>query len=753
MPWPRRVQLLQQLAGHRSGRHAPGAALGDFLVTRPQPPGPRLQRAIERLGLSALPLALSLDQPDDGAPPLPGMNEGYRLQIDAARGESTVELRAHSVFGALRGLETLRQLRDLTPSGQPLPALKIDDAPRFPWRGLLLDCARRYLPLDALKRQLDGMAAAKLNVLHWHLTDDQAWRLASTRYPRLQSHANADGCCYTLDEARQLVAYAAERGIRVVPELDVPGHTTALGAAHPELFSAPGPYQPERGFGVFKPCLDPRKPEVYEFLEHIVAEWAAVFPDPCLHIGGDEVEPTHWREALGLDPQVAHAAFNARLAAILAHHGKRLVGWDEVGEGEAAGLAPAELLLQSWRGPDHLQRLARRGHPVLLSAGFYLDQPQASAFHWRRPIVADPAPLPAGRPSQGWQLEIALPVMTLRARLLLWDKEAGACLVFDQQAPLACRVEPSPDGEGELRLALDTWMGETRAVLRRAGAEGGLSGHLRIGNVRYAATGTPLPDEPAAPPPAPAWDAESAARVQGGEAALWAELVGPEQLDLRLWPRLFAVAERFWSPLPDEDGGDEADLYRRLDQISAWSVQALGLHHEAQRLEGLRRLINEASSSQRFELLQRFAALLEPGQYYARQHSKKAAGRYHLDEPLNRLADTLPAENRAMQDLARAPLADPQRWRALLGQIQADQPALLALLEATPGLQALRPLAVHLPALCALGLELLDREALDGYAIDAARHRLDAASTMVDEVVLALAPALEQLLEARLCAA
>lgn len=724
MPWPRRVQ-----AGVLVG------AAG--LVTAPQAPGPRLQAAIRRLGLADLPLVLSLDQADTGAPPGPQMNEGYRLHIDA-RGRA--ELRAHGVFGALRGLETLRQLRDLAPAGQGLPALRIDDAPRFAWRGLLLDCARRFLPLDDLKRQLEGMAAAKLNVLHWHLTDDQAWRLASARYPRLQSHAVPDGLFYTPEQARELVSFAAERGIRVVPELDVPGHTTALAAAYPALFCQPGPYQgayrPERGFGVFKPCLDPRQPAVYEFLEAIVAEWAEVFPDPCLHIGGDELDPEHWL-ALGLEPRATQAEFHARLAAILARHGKRMLGWDELGDVPLPGVAAQDLMLQSWRGPDPLQRLARRGHPVLLSAGFYLDQPQPSAFHWRRLIVADPAALPVGRPSRGWQLEIALPVMTLRARLLLWDGGA-AVLAFEQQSPQACRVEIGACGT--LRLALDSWMGPCQLRLDSDG-----TGCWRIANVRYALRAAALGEEGLhLPEPAPAWDAESAARVQGGEAALWAELVGPEQLDLRLWPRLFAVAERFWSPA--EVAGDEDELYRRLDLVSAWSAQALGLRHEAQHLEGLRRLI-PGEDEAGLALLRRFAALLEPGQYYARQHSKKATGRYHLDEPLDRLADVLPAENRAMQRLAQAAPAEWPQWQALLRQCQQDQAALLALLQRQPRLRALLPLAQQLPGLCALGLDLLEPGGRPDAA--AARVLLDAASPMVDELVLALAPALQALLEAR----
>jgi hexosaminidase len=693
-------------------------------------------RAMLRRGADLGDLTLRLDTPDDGAPPPPGMDERYRL---AVRTDGIV-LHAATVFGALRGLQTLSQLRQLrAENGKTWPCVEIIDAPAYPWRGLLIDVARRWLPLPVLKRQLDGMAAAKLNVLHWHLTDDQGWRLASERYPRLQSHASG-GQCYSLAEARELVAYAGERGIRVVPELDMPGHTTALAAAYPELFSAPGPYEIERGFGVFKPCLDPRKPEVYEFLDHILAEWATVFPDPFVHVGGDEVEGSHW-QALGLEARAAQALFNRRLLEILARHGKRMLGWDELGEDEAL---PAEVMVQSWRGPDSLARLARRGHAVLLSAGFYLDQPHASAYHWRRPILPPAAPqlhCLAGELARHWRLHLDLGVQQLRAELGLVEDKAGqwrGWIAFEGQTPLA--LQTLVWRGAELRFGLDTWMGELRARLRE---QGGLLGSVRIANVVYAAEGEALyaptgPAEAAAP-----LDEAARTRVMGGEAALWSELVDAHNIDLRLWPRLFAVAERFWSSVPPPE---EAAMYARLDAVSQWAAREHGLQHEAQHRQGLLALVG--GDERALAELQRLVCLIEPAGYYARQHCKKLAGRYHLDEPLNRLADVLPAENRLMQELARAPI-DSARWRALLDE---DWRGLPALLREHAGLAALLPLAERLPGLRALGLQLLDAVE-QGQVLPEARRRaaqqmLDAAAPMVDEVVLALVPALESLLEA-----
>lgn len=188
-----------------------------------------------------------------------------------------VDISANTRFGALRAMETLLQLMQNGAENTSLPWVTIEDSPRFPWRGLLLDSARHFIPLPDIKRQIDGMAAAKLNVLHWHLTDDQGWRFSSKRYPKLTQLAS-DGLYYTPEQMREVVRYAAERGIRVVPEIDMPGHASAIAVAYPELMSAPGPYAMERHWGVLKPVLDPTKEATYAFADAMVSELAAIFP-------------------------------------------------------------------------------------------------------------------------------------------------------------------------------------------------------------------------------------------------------------------------------------------------------------------------------------------------------------------------------------------------------------------------------------------------------------------------------------------
>ena len=247
---------------------------------------------------------------DNNFPKL-GDDESYRLVINAAMGKAkskaVVTIKANTEFGALHGLTTLVQLIGTNPRDNSfnLPLLSIDDAPRFPWRGLLIDSVRHFIPLSALKRQLDGMAAAKLNVFHWHLTDDQGWRFESKRYPKLHQLAS-DNLFYSQQDIKELVQYANELGIRVVPEFDVPGHASAIAVAYPDLITVQKDYEMQRHWGVFEPLLDVSNAKVYQFIDDIVEELTMLFPDAYLHIGGDEVHPKQWQESKQIQ------TFNAR---------------------------------------------------------------------------------------------------------------------------------------------------------------------------------------------------------------------------------------------------------------------------------------------------------------------------------------------------------------------------------------------------------------------------------------------------------
>jgi hexosaminidase len=320
-----------------------------------------------------------------------GEDESYRLTITS----DGTALQAATDIGALRGLETFLQLLTLDERGVTVPEIAIYDEPRFPWRGLMIDSSRHFMPVEMVKRNLDGMAAVKLNVLHWHLVDDQGVRVETLAWPKLHEYAS-DGDYYTRAQIRDVIDYAAERGIRVVPEFDLPGHGSAWLTAYPELASAPGPYEIERSWGIFDPTINPTIEKTYEFLDAFFAEMAELFDDEFIHIGGDENNGKHWlanpeivafMEERGYEgPLTLQRYFNERVLDILTRYGKRMVGWDEIFE---EGL-PKNVVIQSWRGRESLFESARLGYSGILSNGYYIDLIQPTDFHYLNdPLPAD----------------------------------------------------------------------------------------------------------------------------------------------------------------------------------------------------------------------------------------------------------------------------------------------------------------------------------------------------------------------------
>ena len=310
-----------------------------------------------------------------------GEDESYELVIS----ESGAKLTAPSPLGILHGLQTFLQLVETTANGFSVPVVTIEDKPQFAWRGLLVDVGRHFIPLDVLKRNLDGIAAVKMNVLHWHLYDNEGFRLESKRFPRLQE-AGSDGLYYTQDEIREFVAYAHDRGIRIVPEFEMPGHSRSFFAGYPQLASGPGPYKVEPGGP--DAVMDPTREETYKFIDKFVQEMAALFPDEYFHIGGDEVNGSQWDanpkiqafiHSHGMKTnQDLQAYFNQRLQKILNKHHKIMMGWDEVLHPDL----PKTVVVQSWRGQESLATAARQGYNSLLSFGYYLDLMWPASRHY-----------------------------------------------------------------------------------------------------------------------------------------------------------------------------------------------------------------------------------------------------------------------------------------------------------------------------------------------------------------------------------
>ena len=312
-----------------------------------------------------------------------------------------VSIDASTSLGVLRALATLEQLPRTDKKGRYLPEVDIRDQPRFAWRGLLIDAARHFMPVAVIKRNLDGMAAVKLNVLHWHLTDDQGFRIESKVFPRLQTVGSTDGLFYTQAEVREVLAYAAARGIRVVPEFDMPSHTTSWIVAYPRLASNDSAYAPYTRWRTTNVAIDPTRETTYTFIDSLLTEMTGLFPDPYFHAGGDENDGRNWRrtprivawmqahnmtkaDGNTVDKHQLQTYFNRRVLAMLQQRGKTMLGWDEI----LGPDLPKEVIIQSWRGKKGLNEAARLGHPVLLSNGYYLDLNLSAASSY----LTDPLP-------------------------------------------------------------------------------------------------------------------------------------------------------------------------------------------------------------------------------------------------------------------------------------------------------------------------------------------------------------------------
>jgi len=336
-------------------------------------------------------------------------DEGYRLTVDA----SSVDISANSVRGLFYGVQTLRQLLptalDSTSKAKlstwEVPAVHVEDAPRFAYRGMHLDVGRHFFPAPFIKQYIDWLARYKFNTFHWHLTDDQGWRIEIKQYPKLtevggyrketligHSHdlpAKFDGTryggFYTQEQIKDVVSYATSRFVTIVPEIEMPGHSLAAIAAYPELACSPGAYEVGTKWGIFEDILCPKE-ETFTFLQNVLGEVIELFPGPYVHVGGDEAPKARWRESelvqrlkaeqhLTSEDEV-QSYFIKRIDDFLNSKQRKLVGWDEI---LAGGLSPNAVVM-SWRGFDGGTRAAQLGHSVIMTphSFCYFDQYQAS---------------------------------------------------------------------------------------------------------------------------------------------------------------------------------------------------------------------------------------------------------------------------------------------------------------------------------------------------------------------------------------
>ncbi|NUQ22604.1 MAG: beta-N-acetylhexosaminidase [Saprospiraceae bacterium] len=373
-----KTQRFEQVAGYLSEMIKP--ATGFELVIDNKDPGTNT-------------IAISLDESKTNP-------EGYKLVITPER----IDIKASEAAGAFYAVQTLRQLlpeaieRTTVATGieWSAPCVEIEDYPRFGYRGMHLDVCRHFFPVEFVKRYIDLLAMHKMNRFHWHLTEDQGWRIEIKKYPKLQEVAawrketiighNSEepqrfdgqryGGYYTQDEVKQVIRYAQSRFIEIVPEIEMPGHAQAALAAYPELACKPSPYEVATKWGVFEDVFCPT-PQTFEFLENVLTEVIALFPGKYIHIGGDECPKKSWEESAfcqdlmkkeGLkDEHELQSYFIRRMEKFINSKGKKIIGWDEILEG---GLAP-DATVMSWRGTEGGIAAAKQRHDVIMTPTTY----------------------------------------------------------------------------------------------------------------------------------------------------------------------------------------------------------------------------------------------------------------------------------------------------------------------------------------------------------------------------------------------
>ena len=547
-------------------------------------------------------------------------DESYQLEIQSNK----IIINAPTDLGALHALETLLQMLQNNSTSYYFPTAMITDFPRFTWRGIMIDVARHFQPIDVIKRNLDAMAAVKMNVFHWHLVHDQGWRIELKKHPKLTEMAS-DGNYYTQEEIKNIVKYAADRGILVVPEIDVPGHGTAILTAYPEIGSkvmnldsntfesktkAPKviTYSLERNAGVFSPTLDPSNPKTYQLLSEIFDEVCPLFSGSYFHIGGDENEGKDWdsnpkiqefmkKNKLANNHEL-QTYFTMKLIPMLKKHGKQLMGWEEIMTENMS----KDAIIHSWKGVNEgvpagksLVDAVKGGYKTVLSNGYYVDLVYGVEDHY----VVDPMP-------------------------------KGVALTETEKA-----------------------------------------------------------------------------RILGGEATMWTELVTSLTIDSRLWPRTAAIAERLWSA---ENITDINSMRKRLKTVS-FRLEELGLTHIKNKEVILRNIAN----NQNIEALNAFSNVCEPLKKYSRN---KGGTEYQMYSPFTLFADACTPDAsdalafRTVVDnyLANKSAENKAKVLDYLSKWIALNKSLIALGNNAPLVQPILPLAKSLSALSEQLVLVLNKE-------------------------------------------
>lgn len=574
-------------------------------------------------------------------------DESYRLSVS----NKNITISANSETGILYGLESLFQLSKEQKGKWIVPTLKLIDKPRYPWRGIMIDVCRHWIPKEVIMRNLDAMATVKMNVLHLHLTDNQGFRIESKVFPKLHEMGSA-GNYFTQSDIKEIIDYAADLGIRIVPEFDLPGHATSWLVGYPELASKPGFYKLDTTFRLADPVLDPTKEKVYKFLDQFIGEMATLFPDKNMHIGGDEVKPKQWNASVEIqqfmkdnkfkDNHELQAYFNIRLQRILKKHGKKMNGWDEILN---PNLPKDGIVVQSWRNQKSLWEAARNGYKAILSSGYYLDHKQTAGFHYNIDPLVIKGAVTIDIDStnwKSWNCKILVKGMDveLKANLYLFGENENLRGYIDMNENSSSFTNATlinnnlkfkhegPFGEinYELTIKNDSITGEAKMPIFTLEIKG-----KRIGGSDMI-KGAALPNFSKIEP----LTEKMKSNILGGEACMWSEMIDKNTIESRIWPRTAAIAEKLWSP--QELTSDIDDMYRRLMVVDN-ELDKLGLKHHLNSKKLIQGMVDKKYVNSLYTLV----SVLQEDKLFNRMQIYKPE--LYTSTPLNRIVDAAQPES------------------------------------------------------------------------------------------------------------
>lgn len=567
-------------------------------------------------------------------------DESYTLRVK----EKDVRISAKTGIGALRAISTLKQLISGKKGLKSVMEASIIDTPRYPWRGIMMDVARHHISLETLRENIDAMETAKMNVLHLHLSDNQAFRLETTSLPKLHTN-NPDGKYYSKDDMKELIEYAALRGVRIVPEFNLPGHASPWVVAYPEM-ALSKKNEMRTTYGVFPDAVDPTNQGMYIEVAKFIKEMTEVFPDQYYHIGADEVLLAEWEKNDGIKKFIKDQSlrgvddvrtyFCLRMVDILKRAGKKTIVWDDALRRE---LSKAGVIVQAARSNSAVYESVLLGSPAIKSSGWYLDHRLSLGDLYSADPLDAPDYMNLKPDSTNWTAYELSSAGGLESNGVLFTFGEGDDLNGLVRLNNRNNIFKSVERDGDrLKFRYESASGPVIGECRIEGND--LAGILALSVAQMPVVGKKigghdmkdgilLPDFTVPEMPTP----YQLDQVLGGEACAWTEWADDQSLSHMVWPQALAVAEKLWSPANYTSDSD--DLYRRVMNSELTNSSEL-TQHQVQYVASATR--DKQQSVALLELL----SLLEPVKYYNRW---VFSPQHDMNSPLNGLADIVATES------------------------------------------------------------------------------------------------------------